>query len=153
MLGRRRKRSTSSSGPATLKLYYASDVHGSERCWRKFLGAGRFYEVQALIMGGDLTGKAVVPIAHHDDGTWRTYFLGEDQTVASEDELRNLEEAIRFNGMYPWISTPEDVERHRNDPQLRSELFDRVMLDELRRWIELADERMAQYGIDVFVMG
>jgi Icc-related predicted phosphoesterase len=136
----------------TISLYYASDVHGSERCWRKFLGAGRFYEVQALIMGGDLTGKAVVPIARHDDGTWTTYFLGENQTVTSDEELKNLEEAIRFNGMYPWISSPEDVERHRNDAQLRGELFERVMLDELRRWIELADERMTQYGIDVFVM-
>ena len=46
----------------TLELYYASDVHGSDQCWRKFLGAGRFYGVQALIMGGDLTGKAIVPI-------------------------------------------------------------------------------------------
>ena len=61
MLGRRKKSSDSSSSAATLKLYYASDVHGSDLCWRKFLGAGRFYDVQALIMGGDLTGKAIVP--------------------------------------------------------------------------------------------
>ena len=147
-LGRR----GTSTAQQTVSLYYASDVHGSERCWRKFLGAGRFYEVQALIMGGDLTGKAVVPIARQDDGTWTTFFLGENQTVTNEEELKNLEDAIRFNGMYPWISTPADVERHREDPRLRSELFDRVMLDELRRWIELADERMSQYGIDVFVM-
>jgi Icc-related predicted phosphoesterase len=135
----------------TVALYYASDVHGSERCWRKFLGAGRFYEVQALVMGGDLTGKAVVPIAH-EDGTWSAFFLGENQTVRTEEDLKNLEDAIRFNGMYPWVSTPEDVERHRDDPKARAALFDRVMLEELRRWIELADERMAEYGIDVFVM-
>ena len=52
----------------TLSLYYASDVHGSDQCWRKFLGAGRFYEVQALIMGGDLTGKAIVPIERNGSG-------------------------------------------------------------------------------------
>ena len=45
-----------------MKLYYAGDVHGSEKCWRKFLGAARFYEVDTLIMGGDITGKLMVPV-------------------------------------------------------------------------------------------
>ena len=61
----------------TLELYYASDVHGSDQCWRKFLGAGRFYGVQSLIMGGDLTGKAIVPIALEPDGSFSASFLGE----------------------------------------------------------------------------
>ena len=64
MLLKRAKRRASDTGATdTLSLYYASDVHGSELCWRKFLGAGRFYGVQALVMGGDLTGKAIVPVA------------------------------------------------------------------------------------------
>ena len=63
MLASFRKRAKDRDGATqTLELYYASDVHGSDQCWRKFLGAGRFYGVQALIMGGDLTGKAIVPI-------------------------------------------------------------------------------------------
>ena len=31
-------------------------------CWRKFLNAGRFYNADVLILGGDVTGKAVVPV-------------------------------------------------------------------------------------------
>ena len=63
----RRRRRAARTETATLQLYYASDVHGSDVCWRKFLGAGRFYGVQALIMGGDLTGKAIVPITVDGD--------------------------------------------------------------------------------------
>jgi len=37
----RRKKREDKAGAATLDLYYASDVHGSDQCWRKFLGAAR----------------------------------------------------------------------------------------------------------------
>jgi hypothetical protein len=85
VLGRKKKLEGGGTATAsTMALYYASDVHGSERCWRKFLGAGRFYDVQALIMGGDLTGKAIVPIELGSDGSFSTTFIGETRTGSSE---------------------------------------------------------------------
>src|SRR5512133_49633 len=72
LLGRRHRRSKGSATAETMSLYYASDVHGSERCWRKFLGAGRFYGVRALVMGGDLTGKAIVPVEVEESGAFST---------------------------------------------------------------------------------
>jgi Icc-related predicted phosphoesterase len=135
-----------------MSLYYASDVHGSDQCWRKFLGAGRFYGVQALIMGGDLTGKAIVPIARNGSGTFTATFLGETRSGATEEDLEQLQEAIRYNGMYPWLARPEEIATHAADENAQSELFDAVIVDELRRWITLADERMSQYGIGVYVM-
>ena len=152
MLLRRRKAGDRNPAPAdTFELYYASDVHGSDQCWRKFLGAGRFYGVQALIMGGDLTGKAIVPITVRGL-EFSAHFLGEDQVGSGAEQLETLEDAIRYNGMYPWRASAEEVATATADAGVRSRLFERVMLDELRRWIALADERMAEYGIDVFVM-
>jgi uncharacterized protein len=136
----------------TVSLYYASDVHGSEQCWRKFLGAGRFYSVDALIMGGDLTGKAIVPVARNGGGHFSAEFLGERREGTGDEALEELLKAIRFNGMYPWVAPPDEITRHHEDSLARDELFDSVMVAELRRWIDLADERMSQYGIDVFVM-
>jgi Icc-related predicted phosphoesterase len=136
----------------TTDIYYASDVHGADRCWRKFLGAGKFYGVDALIMGGDLTGKAIIPIEERSDQTYRAEFLGEERTARTDEEFEQLLDAVRYNGMYPWLATSEEIIRHRDDENLRESLFDEVILAELRRWIELADERMQQYGIDVFVM-
>jgi Icc-related predicted phosphoesterase len=137
---------------ATASIYYASDVHGSEQCWRKFLGAGRFYGVEALIMGGDLTGKAIIPIAREADGSYRATFLGEEQVARGEDELEELLKAIRYNGMYPWVATAQEIAAHAADEVARERLFDEVMLAELARWIELADARMSEYGIETYVM-
>jgi uncharacterized protein len=148
MVFRKRRR----QGGDAFALYYASDVHGSDQCWRKFLGAGRFYEVNALIMGGDLTGKAVVPVELGADGSFSTEFLGEIRSGSGDAALGELTEAIRYNGMYPWVASAEEIARLRGDAEARSALFEQVMLDELRRWVVLADERMTPLGIDVYAM-
>ena len=146
------KKKRSPPAEQTLSLYYASDVHGSDQCWRKFLGAGRFYGVDALIMGGDLTGKAIVPIERNGSETFTTTFLGETRSGSSKRELDQLIDAVRYNGMYPWMASAEEISAHSSDLDAQSELFDQVIVEELRRWIALADERMSEYGIAVYVM-
>ena len=146
------RQSKNKSAAKTVSLYYASDLHGSERCWRKFLGAGRFYDVEALIMGGDLTGKAVVPIERLADGSHRAELIGEVRTASDPNGLEELLDAIRFNGMYPWIEDGAEITAARADEHARDRIFERVMVDELQRWIDLADERMSKHGIAVYVM-
>jgi Icc-related predicted phosphoesterase len=146
------KKKRSPSDDQTLSLYYASDVHGSDQCWRKFLGAGRFYGVQALIMGGDLTGKAIVPIERNGSGHFSATFLGEVRNGDTQRELDELLEAVRYNGMYPWLAAHEEIAAHADDLGAQSDLFDTVIVEDLRRWIALADERLAQYGIGAYVM-
>lgn len=148
----RRSRSGTGSVTTTADLYYASDVHGSDVCWRKFLGAARFYKTSSLIMGGDLTGKAIVPIEIDADGRFSTTFLGETRAGTTEEELNDLLKAVRFNGMYPWVTSREEIDRHREDDAARERLFERVMLDELRRWIELADERLEDIGAELYII-
>ena len=48
--------------PGRYSIFYVADIHGSEKCFRKFINAGKFYGVDALILGGDVTGKAFVPL-------------------------------------------------------------------------------------------
>ena len=151
-LARSISRSPRPQATRTFDLFYASDVHGSEICWRKFVCAGRFYNVKALIMGGDLTGKAIVPVERRSDGSFSATLLGETRACRSERELEQLLEAIRFNGMYPWLASEDEIGRHAADDAARDALFERIMLEELRRWVALADERMAAQGIDVFVI-
>ena len=127
-------------------------MHGADQCWRKFLGAGKFYGADILIMGGDLTGKAIVPVRVMDDGTWIASMLGEDRRAGTDGELDELLAAIRYNGMYPWLASDAEIEAMSDDAEARDALFERVMLDELRRWVELADARMADSEIDVLVI-
>jgi uncharacterized protein len=148
---RREKRATRATD--TLSLYYASDVHGSEVCWRKFLGAGRFYGVEALIMGGDLAGKAIVPVSLNPaTGAFSATLIGEVRDGSTREELDELLAAIRFNGMYPWVASREQIADAHGDDAARGHLFEELVVAELRSWIELADERMSEYGIDIFVM-
>ena len=139
-----RKRADQDGG---LQLYYASDVHGSEPCWKKFLGAGKFYGVQVLIMGGDLTGKAIVPVHRRADGEHVASLLGDQRTARTPAEVEGLLSAIRYNGMYPWVATDEEIESTAADRDQAAALFESVMLAELRRWVELADERLGGQDI------
>jgi Icc-related predicted phosphoesterase len=148
---KRRKEATDLEG---LSLYYASDIHGSELCWRKFLGAAKAYGVDALIMGGDLAGKAIVPVLSDGD-EFTAEFLGERRRGRGEQELEQLLAAIRFNGMYPWLASAPELEQAREDPAAREEIFVRVLGSELRRWVDIADQRLGSDGRmpETFVMG
>ncbi len=134
-----------------MKLYYAGDVHGSEKCWRKFLNAARFYEVDTLIMGGDITGKLMVPVVASGNGTHQAQVLGRPETVTG-DGLEELEKRIRFNGFYPYRCERDEYQRLESDTAYRDQVFTRLMVDEVRRWIELAEERLRDTGIRCFVM-
>jgi uncharacterized protein len=137
--------------PRGFRLYYASDVHGSGRCWRKFLNASSFYDVDALIMGGDLTGKLLAPIVRRPDG-WSGRLLGEEHLARDEEELEELVSAFRLNGFYPWVTTPAELERFRAEEAYREEIFERAMVEELADWMRLADERLIPADTRAYVM-
>jgi uncharacterized protein len=149
---RRSKKSDLGRSAATANIYYASDLHGSERLWRKFLKAGDFYQVDSLIMGGDLIGKAIVPIVKAEDGSYGTQFLGEQRVARSEPELEELMASIRYNGMYPWVATPDEVAEHERNDEKRHKLFDDVIAAEMRHWVALADERLGGRPVDAYVI-
>ena len=148
-MGLRRRRSETSE--AVLRLFYASDIHGSDLCWRKFLNAARHYECQALIMGGDLTGKALVPIIQ-SNGSFVALVVGEERRATTPEELDELEKAIRMNGFYPLHTTPEQHQAMRDDVAVRERAFSEAMVSELERWIVLAEERLSSTGVSVYVM-
>ncbi len=133
-------------------LYYASDVHGSDPCWRKFVGAAAFYKADALIMGGDLCGKAIVPIVGEEDGSRSAQFLGERRVMTSDAELAELIDAIRFNGFYAWQTTAEEASAFSSDATAQSELFTRIMTDDVARWCEIADAKLGSSATQVWVM-
>jgi uncharacterized protein len=134
------------------RLYYASDIHGSELLWRKFLNAPSFYGSDVLIMGGDMSGKLLVPMVEMKAGVWETRLLGKDQKARGERALEDLEKAARFNGFYPYRCDPEEMDRLQRDERYRDEVFRRVMAEELERWLAIAHDKLGGAGIPVFLM-
>lgn len=133
-----------------MRIYYASDVHGSELCWRKFLNAAKYYRVDALIMGGDITGKAIVPI-ERNGGRARSTYAGRSVELSSDDELEAFEKTVRDAGMYPYRAGREELAELEEDDGKRQALFDRVLRAELERWVEIARSKL-EGSPDLFVM-
>jgi len=134
------------------RLFYAGDVHGSRVCWKKFVNAAAHYPADALVMGGDLTGKALVPIVREGDGSYSARVIGEQRVVRTAVELDQLQQAISTNGMYPLIVDPDEAQRLSEDAGRLDEAFERALLDELRLWVEFADERLASSGTRAYVI-
>lgn len=135
-----------------IRLFYAGDVHGSRVCWKKFVNAAAHYPADALIMGGDLTGKALVPIIRMGDGSYRARVIGEERVARSAGELDRMQQAISTNGMYPLIVGEDEAGRLEEDSDRRAQAFERALLDELRLWVEFADERLAGSGKRAYVI-
>jgi len=134
-----------------LRIFYASDVHGSDVCWRKFVNAARHYECEALIMGGDLTGKALVPIVHRNGG-YTAWLGGEERHARSAEEVDELERAVRMNGFYPLQATEDELRALRDSEDVREQAFARAMTEALEKWLAFADERLGGSDVGVFVM-
>ena len=133
------------------KIFFATDVHGSEKAFRKFTNSGKFYGVDALILGGDLTGKMVVPIVRQPDNTYSVDFLGTALTLSTEEEIQNIEKNISNSGYYPYRTTLEELEELSKEKI--DQLFLKLMMERLTSWIRLIEERLRGSGIEVYITG
>ena len=134
----------------SFKSFYASDIHGSELLWRKFTNAASFYGVEVLIMGGDIAGKAVVPIVRRNTSFYALAVTGEQ--AFTEDQLPALERRIRDLGQYPYHMTEDELAAVQSDQSAIGALFLQIMIETLERWLRLAEERLRGKGVRLYVM-
>jgi Icc-related predicted phosphoesterase len=133
-----------------VRIFFATDIHGSEVCWRKFLNAGAFHKADVLVMGGDMTGKMLVPIVDLGGGRFRVKLAGEERTVG-RDEATRLHKLIADSGYYPYETTPDEIEALQGDRGSVDRLFQAKMTETLERWLQIADERLAGTDVQVFL--
>ncbi len=135
------------------KIFFATDIHGSDRCLRKFVNAGKFYGVDAIVMGGDITGKMIVPVVEEAAGKYSVQLFGRKRTVDA-DGLAELNKFIADAGFYAHPMTPEEMAAYRDDPAAVTELFRKLMNETMSRWIDLTEDRLAGTGIQcIFAPG
>jgi hypothetical protein len=131
------------------KIFFATDLHGSEVCWKKFLNAAKFYDADVLICGGDMTGKAIVPVVS-ENGHYSVALGGQQQTVPAE-QVAEVEANIRRKGYYPLRMSVERLHELDQNPSMRAECFQEVMLEGVERWMNMAAEKLRGTGIRCFV--
>jgi Icc-related predicted phosphoesterase len=131
-----RRRRASEEGACT--LFFATDLHGSEVCFRKFVAAAKFYGAQLLVLGGDVTGKLVVPIVRRPDGR----FVAQERLLDGERAVEELERRAAAAGQYTVRLSAEEHQRYQADPDAVQALFERLMCERLERWLRYANERL-----------
>ena len=132
-------------------LFFATDVHGSDICWKKFINAGKFYEAEIIILGGDMTGKAIVPIIHQGGDTYKSVLLEQESMLHGEDAVQEMEKHIKSRGYYPYRTTPDEITELNEKPELVDEIFYREVLGTAERWLAYADEKLEGSGIRCYV--
>jgi Icc-related predicted phosphoesterase len=132
------------------RIFFVSDVHGSERCFRKFLNAAKFYSANVLILGGDITGKALVPVIQISEDKFRMNFQGQEITVKKK-ELQDYLASLRNNGLYYFMTTPEELERLAKNKDEVDKIFMEQMTSVLSSWIQLANERLKGTGVKCYI--
>jgi uncharacterized protein len=124
-----------------MRIFFATDIHGSEVCWRKFLNSAAFYKADLVVLGGDVTGKAMVPITARD-GYWQVTLRGETLRLDTRQELDDVIARIRNSGFYPAMVSPDELAALGADAAAVDRRFSTEMLSSLDRWLDMADGKL-----------
>jgi Icc-related predicted phosphoesterase len=133
------------------RLFFATDVHGSEVCWRKFINSGPHYGANILILGGDMTGKAVVPIIDQGSGRYSYHMQDVRHEFEGQEALAKEIRAIRDHGYYAVAMTADERDEYTSDQDKFDELFHQQMRNTVADWVEWADAKLAGAGMQCIV--
>jgi Icc-related predicted phosphoesterase len=135
------------------RVFYATDVHGSERTWRKFLNAGAFYGADVLVMGGDVMGKLTIPIIREAGGRYRATIHGRVEHLETDAEVEAARQKIGFLGFYHTLMDEDEYASTQADPAAVERLFVDLATERLLRWMDLAESKLAGTGIRCYATG
>ncbi len=146
-----RKKGTATGEPT--RIFYASDIHGSEPTFRKFLNAARFYEVDALVFGGDLMGKLLIPIVRDGGNAWRARLQGQNHHLETPEQLTEFKKKLDTLGFYSFQCDPDEYRTYEGNQDRIDEKFDELAKARLAEWVVLAEERLAGSHVRVYLCG
>ena len=124
-----------------MKIFFATDIHGSEVCWRKFLNSAAFYKADLVVLGGDVTGKAMVPITEYN-GYWQVTLRGETMRLETRAELDDVMTRIRNSGFYPALVSQDELTYLGENEGAVDQRFSVEMISSLDRWLDMADGKL-----------
>jgi Icc-related predicted phosphoesterase len=134
-----------------MKIYFATDVHGSEICWKKFLAASKFYNVDTIILGGDMTGKAIIPIIAQGKDNFKVTLLEQESILHGKEAVDKMIQTIQNRGYYPYLTDPDEVQLIASTPEKSDKLFMEQVIKTMQRWMEYADSKLRGTGVRCLV--
>jgi uncharacterized protein len=134
-----------------MKMFFATDIHGSEICWKKFLNAAAFYKADLVVLGGDVTGKVMVPVIAYP-GYWEVSVRGERRRLETREELQATMQQLRDRGSYPTIVTRDELDALNSEGAI-THRFNDEMTRSLNRWLDMADGKLRGGAIPCILNG
>lgn len=153
-----------------LKLFFVTDIHGSTMAFKKFLKGLEVYGVDIGILGGDLSGKFVVPIIIRNDGKYEYKYLGEHIITDSREKLKEIEAKLESMGSYYTYLHEEEFAEilaegktidGRIDEKVKGKtlssgktekLFEEAVAKRLHEWLQLAEDRLGKLNKRVYII-
>jgi len=126
---------------AKVRFLFSTDLHGSEVVWRKFLNSAKIFDLDALVISGDMTGKLIVPIYKQPDGTYKSTLFGEE-SVLKDSDLPEYEKKIRKLSYLPYRTTHEEAAKIQQDEDLREKIFERIQISVIKEWLSLVPQKV-----------
>jgi len=137
------------------RIYFATDVHGSDLCWKKFIAASEFYQANIIVLGGDMTGKALVPIIAEKNSTHTADFQDNHLVLKTEEDTAKFQKRTSDKGYYPVrIERSQYNELSADNARLTawvSETFNRLMAERVTAWMKYADTKLQGSNVRCFV--
>jgi Icc-related predicted phosphoesterase len=128
---------------AKTRFLFSTDFHGSETIWRKFLNASKHFDLDALVLSGDMMGKLMIPIVERPDGKYDAS-LHAEKFVLTKEEIPEFAKRCRMITYLPYVTKPEEVEHISNDENYREDLFERLEQETIRTWLSLIPDRVPE---------
>lgn len=133
------------------RIFHSVDAHGSNIVWKKYLNAATAYKADVVLLCGDLTGKAIVPVVKVKENEWFINPFGKEERFYSAEKLRERLNILENQGYYTFETTREEIAELQNNPKKVDNLFSELMKERLEQWLELAEERILK-NIKIVVM-
>lgn len=134
------------------RILYGSDFHGSEAVFRKFIASGIQYKADVLMVGGDVTGKAMIPITHHGLGRYVGTWFGKETIATDPAEMEKMKKEISSIGFYPIVLEKDEAEELENQPGKMAARFEAEMCRRVCEWMTLAEEKLTPRKMLLYFM-
>lgn len=132
------------------KILFATDLHGSEYTFAKLIKVLELWSPDALILGGDVAGKGLLPVLVTGDRA-RMRWMGEEHDVPL-DEVEQYEERANQLGFYPYRVDADGLERLGTDEAFKEEVFERLMMERWAEWLERLETRCGELRLPAYVI-
>ena len=130
-----------------MKLFFTTDIHGSSLLFQKALTVAEDFEVDLLIIAGDLSGKEIIPVVQ--EGGDKFIISGGLNSISKNRiaDYRELSEDSNDFGKYMLELTVEEYLECLNDSKKAVKLALQPVINRLNSWIELYKSKNYKYKL------